>query len=67
MQPMIKLKVLFFLCLFSCSPNISRAQSIVEVAESTLKVSGLGEEVFYYGFAEGDKLIFDLKRLMAKS
>jgi hypothetical protein len=63
---MIKLNVLLFICLFYYFPNISRAQGIVGVAESTLKVSGLSEEVFYYGFAEGDKLIFEFEEVNGK-
>lgn len=45
---------------------VSYAQKIVEVAESTLKISGLSEEVFYYGFAEGDKLIFEFQEIKGK-
>lgn len=42
------------------------AQSPITIAESTVKVNGLGEEVFYYGFAEGDQLIFDFQELKDK-
>lgn len=42
------------------------SQSPITVAESTIKVNGLGEEVFYYGFAEGDQLIFDFQELKNK-
>ncbi len=42
------------------------AQSPITVAESTVKVNGLGEEVFYYGFAEGDQLIFDFQEMKNK-
>ena len=38
----------------------------VDVAESTLKVGGLSEEVFYYGFAEGDQLIFNFQEVNGK-
>lgn len=38
----------------------------IDVAESTLKVGGLGEEVFYYGFAEGDQLIFNFEEVNGK-
>jgi hypothetical protein len=42
-------------------------QTIVDVAENTLKISGLGgEEVFYYGFAEGDQLIFNFEEINGK-
>lgn len=42
------------------------AQNPIDVAESTLKIGGLSEEVFYYGFAEGDKLIFSFEELKGK-
>jgi hypothetical protein len=41
-------------------------QTPIDVAESTLKVGGLGDEVFYYGFAEGDQLIFNFEELKGK-
>jgi len=41
-------------------------QTLIDVAESTLKVSGLDEEVFYYGFAEGDQLIFNFEVVKGK-
>jgi hypothetical protein len=47
-------------------PSIGNSQEIVDVAESTLKISGLSEEVFYYGFAEGDKLIFEFQEIKGK-
>jgi len=41
-------------------------QTTIDVIESTVKVSGMGEEVFYYGFAEGDKLIFNFEEVKGK-
>jgi hypothetical protein len=41
-------------------------QNTVDVVENTLKVTGLGEETFYYGFAEGDQLIFNFEELNGK-
>lgn len=41
-------------------------QTIIDVADNTLKVRSLGEEVFYYGFAEGDQLIFNFQELNGK-
>lgn len=38
----------------------------VEVADSTLKIGGLGEEVFYYGFAEGDQIVFSFEEVNGK-
>lgn len=42
------------------------AQTPVVVAENTLKVPGLGEEVFYHGFSEGDQLIFNFEEVNGK-
>lgn len=41
-------------------------QTPMDVAESTLKVAGLREEVFYYGFSEGDQLIFNFQEVNGK-
>lgn len=38
----------------------------VEVADSTLKIGGLEEEVFYYGFAEGDQIMFSFEEINGK-
>ncbi|HTJ53232.1 MAG TPA: hypothetical protein VL443_27445 [Cyclobacteriaceae bacterium] len=43
-----------------------KAQDIINVAESTLKISALSEEVFYFGFAEGDQLIFNFEEVNGK-
>lgn len=43
-----------------------KAQTRIDVAESTLKVPGVSEEVFYYGFAEGDQLIFNFEEVNGK-
>jgi len=39
----------------------SHAQKPVVVIESTLKLGPFKEEVFFYGFAAGDKLVFDFE------
>ena len=46
--------------------NLLRAQTIVDVAENTIKVGALGEEIFYYGFAEGDQMIFNFEEVNGK-
>lgn len=48
-----------------CSFGLSSSTPL-EVADSTLKISGLGEEVFYYGFAEGDQIIFSFEEVNGK-
>lgn len=57
-------KTILFLCLLSALGVYG--QTPVDVAESTLKVGILGEEIFYFGFAEGDKLIFNFEEANGK-
>lgn len=47
-------------------PYLLFAQTPVDVVENTLKIPGVGEEVFYYGFAEGDQLIFNFEEVNGK-
>jgi hypothetical protein len=43
------------------------SQIMIDVAETTFKIGALrGEEHFYYGFAEGDKLVFNFEELNGK-
>jgi len=35
----------------------------IDVAENTLKINGKSEEVFYYGFAAGDDMVFSFKEV----
>lgn len=44
----------------------SYSQESIEVCEKTIKVSALSEEIFYYGFAEGDKIVFSLEEINRK-
>jgi hypothetical protein len=39
------------------------SQTTVDVSENTLKIPAFGEEIFYYGFAEGDQLIFNFQEV----
>jgi hypothetical protein len=58
-------KLLLILIVGLCSTRLFG--QAVDVAETTLKISALGgEEVFYYGFAEGDKLIFNFEEVNGK-
>lgn len=43
-----------------------QAQTAIDVMENTLKISGLSEESFYYGFAEGDQIIFNFEEVNGK-
>lgn len=40
--------------------------SPIDVAENTLKIGRFGEETFYYGFAEGDQMIFSFEEVNGK-
>jgi hypothetical protein len=46
------------LLIFVCYPSF--AQDTIDVVEKSIKVSGFSKETEYYGFAEGDKIIFTL-------
>jgi hypothetical protein len=47
--------------LFTFFHLASWAQSPIEVLQSTIKIPAFGEEEFYLGFAEGDRVIFDFE------
>jgi hypothetical protein len=38
----------------------------IDVADLTLKISGTGDEELYYGFAEGDQMIFSFEEINGK-
>lgn len=46
-------------------PFLVIAQDEIEIADLTVKV-GKNEEIFYYGFAEGDEITFDFKVVEGK-
>ena len=50
----------------SLSVVVSYGQKPVDVAESSVKVGIKGEEEVYFGFAEGDKLIFSFEETGGK-
>ena len=56
--------LLYLLCLLTYRQVC--AQEKIEVVENTLKVGGMSNEEFYYGFAEGDQLIFNFEELKGK-
>ena len=55
----MKIIVTVLLALFTFSSAIS--QDLIDVVETTFKVGMMGEEEFYYGFAEGDILVFNFE------
>lgn len=52
--------------LVSLSATKLVAQTPVDVIETSLKVAIMGEEIFYLGFAEGDKMIFSFEEANGK-
>lgn len=61
MKKIILLNILFLIW----NVNLN-AQTPIDVAENTLKVSAISEEIFYYGFAEGDQMIFSFEEMNGK-
>ena len=60
-------KTLLLILICCCSYAGTFGQAIIDVAENTVKVNALGgEEVFYYGFAEGDEIIFNFEEANRK-
>jgi hypothetical protein len=53
---MRKITTLFFFIIY----YTSNAQDTIDIVEKTIKISGTSRETEYYGFAEGDKVIFNL-------
>jgi hypothetical protein len=49
---------IWFICLV---PKIYSQN--IDVTETTLKIPSLGEETLYYGFAEGDQIIFNFQEM----
>jgi hypothetical protein len=53
------MKMLFILAIFSAFSLISFGQSPVDIVEKSIKVAAMATTTEYYGFAEGDKVIFN--------
>lgn len=54
------MKHLTILFLLTLSSAFSFCQDTIDVVEKNIKIGGLSRETEYYGFAEGDKVIFNL-------
>ena len=57
---------LIFLMFGSLSVFATHGQKPIDVAESSIKVGIKGEEAVYFGFAEGDQLIFSFEETSGK-
>ena len=60
------IKTSIFTVLLTILSLLISAQTPIDIAENTLKVSPSGEEVFYYGLAEGDQLVFNFEEVNGK-
>ena len=48
------------------APSFLFSQEIVELADNTFKINGFAEAQFYFGFAQGDKLVFSFEEVNGK-
>lgn len=62
----MKSKLTLGFLIFILASLSSFSQSPIEVAESTVKIAPQSEVVLYYGFAEGDQLIFNFEEINGK-
>lgn len=60
------LKTLILLCVLSTITCLAYSQTPIDVAENTFKVPAGGESIFYYGFAKGDTVIFNMDEVKGK-
>ncbi|PSJ74880.1 hypothetical protein C7N43_21880 [Sphingobacteriales bacterium UPWRP_1] len=58
-NPVIKFNFLFVLCCLL--QQVWAQMPLLTVADLTLKIPAKGEETLYYGFAQGDELIFSFR------
>jgi len=59
-------KLILSICILTLLTSEIKSQTTINLAESTLKVNGLSDEEFYFGFAEGDQIVFNFKELRGK-
>ena len=59
------MKIIFTLMLVS-SCQFCFGQEILDVTEQTIKIGSKEEEILYYGFAEGDQIIFNFEEINEK-
>lgn len=60
-------RLMFLISAIALSSTQLFAKTVVNVAENTFKIEGTGgEKEFYYGFAQGDQLIFNFEEVNGK-
>lgn len=60
------MKRYLFYIIFIFTVSGAFAQTPVTVCDQSLKIGAMGEETFYYGFAEGDQIVFDFEEVNGK-
>lgn len=61
------MNVIYIVIMLASGTNtLCAAQNTVEVASGTAKISAMSDELMYYGFAEGDEIIFNIQVLDGK-
>lgn len=59
-------KIIIFFSTYLFVTNLSGQSQPVDVADLTIKVGALGSEEMFYGFAEGDQIVFSFEELKGK-
>lgn len=60
-------KKIFFVFIPGCLVSICLSgQNPIDIIENTVKVSAMADEIFYFGFAAGDKMIFNFEEVNGK-
>jgi hypothetical protein len=58
--------ITFTLLIFAAIFSASAQEETIDVAELTIKIGSIGSEELFYGFAEGDQIIFNFEELKGK-
>ena len=58
-------KIIYILAYFIFCQSVS-GQERVDVAEQTIKIGSKDEVILYYGFAEGDQIVFNFEEVNEK-
>jgi hypothetical protein len=61
---MVKQKLIIFLGLLLLTVTIYGQQAPIDVTDQTIKLGNKREEILYFGFAAGDKIIFSFQEVM---
>ncbi|NHN26492.1 hypothetical protein FIA58_012470 [Flavobacterium jejuense] len=60
------MKIKIFLITNFLTINLILSQAPIDITEQTIKVKAVSEEVLYFGFEEGDQIIFNISEINGK-